>query len=908
MSASSDDRNLLFAVLAIQNDMLSKDQLIEGVQAWVEQKDQSLPKILVEKQFLSSYDLDLLELLVSRQIEKHSSLEKSILINDPTHLVETILKEVVSTGKDSKDHKQNSTRRTKHIDALSSTSRYEIIRKHAEGGLGEVFLARDRELNREVAIKEMKPKVSLFESNRLRFMLEAKVTGGLEHPGIVPVYSCGKNEEDSRPYYAMRFIRGETLRVAIRKFHQRTPGQYYANTFRQLIRRLIDVCNALAYAHSRGILHRDLKPSNIMLGNFGETLIVDWGLAKVLGSAEIASEPGALSFSPDLGSGSELSMAGVAIGTPSYMSPEQAQGNADNQHITSDIYSLGAILYVMLTDQPAFRVEELPETMQRIQVGDFPKPSEINATIPPTLEAICLKAMALRPRDRYSDSLAMASDLENWLADEAVTARRDEWTVRLFRWAKKHRVGVVSSVGILATAFIAITIATILIAQEQAKTIANLQKAEKVSSNALSLLNASDTHLAGFSNLDGTRTELLQLSTDVLRERAQRPERNIEDRVIAASIMKMTANSYRVLSNFVAAEPLYLDARQIVLELISEFPNRVSDRELLNMIEFEYASMLVTAGRLREAKSMILVVQERLQSSKEVPVSGIKLAHIYHLRAEISLRKGAYQESIDHCLNARRCFIPLMNLTGMGWLERPESQLLGSTMLAAPSLWERINPYDALVYAMTMEIHASALDELGRLDDALIQHAEVGRVTQMLFMKMVGGLTVRDLEAVRTGTRLSECQTMLRLISRGTSSASPMHERLGGNLNVAITILEALIPQLPKTPHLIQYNLAMGYRLRGEYLISRNQIAAAQSDLIRAEQLSRQLIQQANHVSRFHLGLAQTKLAQAQLQESKQQMDQAKRLRDQAKESAQEAKRLAPELMEIDQFLKQFEH
>src|SRR5262249_7865960 len=168
----------------------------------------------------------------------------------------------------------------------SSGLRFRILRPHAKGGLGEVFVALDSELNREVALKEIQPRFADHPEARTRFLLEAEITGGLAHPGIVPVYGLG-HYADGRPFYAMRFIQGDSLQDAITRLHQaevpdRDPGERTL-ALRGLLGRFIDVCEAVAYAHSRGVLHRDLKPGNVMLGKFGETLVVDWGLAKTVG-------------------------------------------------------------------------------------------------------------------------------------------------------------------------------------------------------------------------------------------------------------------------------------------------------------------------------------------------------------------------------------------------------------------------------------------------------------------------------------------------------------------------------------------------------------------------------------------------------------------------------------------------
>jgi serine/threonine protein kinase len=222
----------------------------------------------------------------------------------------------------------------------SSNTRYLVRRLHARGGLGKVSVAFDVELNREVAFKEMLDDVADRLDMQRRFVREAEVTSGLEHPGVVPIYGLGV-WPDGRPWSAMRLIAGEDLKAALANFHEQRSQRSWAErwrVFRSLLARFVNVCNTLAYAHSRGVVHRDLKPANIMLGWFGETLVLDWGLAALTGDQQEVENR----LRPALSGSADLTQVGVVLGTPAYMSPEQAAGETATP--ASDIYALGAIL------------------------------------------------------------------------------------------------------------------------------------------------------------------------------------------------------------------------------------------------------------------------------------------------------------------------------------------------------------------------------------------------------------------------------------------------------------------------------------------------------------------------------------------------------------------------------------
>jgi serine/threonine protein kinase/WD40 repeat protein len=447
------DRNLLFGILAVQMDFISRDALIVAMNTWVLDKAKPLGQILVEQAALTSRARDKLNEVVELHLEIHGGdPQKSLAAVSSIGSVRQELHKVVDAELQA-SLAQVSATRPKEEDpwaawgpAEGQTSvpgiRFRILHKHAEGGLGAVFVAHDEELHRQVALKEIKEKYADHAESRARFLREAEVTGRLEHPGIVPVYGLGCYP-DGRPFYAMRFIKGDSLRDTIQRFYtaeetNRDPGER-SLAFRELLGRFVDACNALAYAHARGILHRDVKPHNIMLGKYGETLVVDWGLAKVIGSREglVGSDEGTLQ--PASGEGTTPTQVGDVLGTPAYMSPEQAGGHLERLGPASDIYSLGATLYELLTGTEPVQGNDVVKILAKVKGGDWLPPRKVRKHVPPALDAICCMAMALRPEERYASVFDLAADIEHWLADEPVSAWSEPWTSRARRWLGRHR-------------------------------------------------------------------------------------------------------------------------------------------------------------------------------------------------------------------------------------------------------------------------------------------------------------------------------------------------------------------------------------------------------------------------------------------------------------------------------------
>ena len=371
---------------------------------------------------------------------------------------------------------------------------FENLRFHAQGGLGMVFEGSDVRLHRNVALKFMHSHLAEMPWARERFMLEAEITGRLDHPGIVPVHGLGMTVSQ-RPFYAMRFIRGETYDLAIHRYHNPLTPQSASDRsleFRGLLARFISVCNTLAYAHNCGIVHRDIKPDNIMLGRYAETLVVDWGLALAVDRDERAKKSGEATLMPNSGSQAGGSSGGPA-GTPAYMAPEQAR-DCDNVDRRADIYSLGVVLYKILCGQLPFKDANSPlQLMELLQRGNYPAPSEIDPNIPPAVEAICLRAMATQPEKRYDTALDLAADLEHWLADEPVSVYREPRLTRIFRWVKNHQRIVLAIAGVVLVALVSSLVSAIGLgsyAQTESQLRANAEEARQQSLRSATLLAA----------------------------------------------------------------------------------------------------------------------------------------------------------------------------------------------------------------------------------------------------------------------------------------------------------------------------------------------------------------------------------------------------------------------------------
>ncbi len=300
--------------------------------------------------------------------------------------------------------------------------RYELREPLGSGGMGAVYRALDCELDREVAIKIMHPVDADHpgESEAAsRTRREAQIIARLEHPGIVPVHDVGRLS-DGRVYYVMKLVRGARL--------DQSPVMQAALTER--LRVFERLCETIAFAHAHGVLHRDLKPQNVMIGSFGEVLVLDWGIARWHGAPEPEVQPDSPpSEAPVADTATRRTAAGVVMGTPAYMSPEQARGELDRVDERSDVFGLGAILHYLLTSAAP---------RQASGAAAAASPRQRDRRIAKRLDAICGKALRPEPAGRYATAGELAADIARFRDGQRVLAYREPWWERLARWCRRY--------------------------------------------------------------------------------------------------------------------------------------------------------------------------------------------------------------------------------------------------------------------------------------------------------------------------------------------------------------------------------------------------------------------------------------------------------------------------------------
>jgi len=354
---------------------------------------------------------------------------------------------------------------------------YEVGGEVARGGMGAVLRAKDLNIERTVAMKIVLDHRADDDDLVQRFQQEAKITGQLEHPNIVPVHDLAFDEQ-GHPFYTMKFVKGVTLQAVLEKIKDGDAATLTRYSLTQLLTIFQKVCDAVAYAHSKGVVHRDLKPPNIMVGDYGEVLVMDWGLAKVVSEQrpEVSGQPEAASHQPVLQSSviapqsAELTLAGTVMGSPQFMAPEQAAGKLDEIDARTDIFALGGILYNILTLHTTVSGDSIAEMLRKIREGEILPPTSYNSKtgrkkagtikvgnktfpyppliplrhcpggrIPESLAAVAMKALALRRDDRYPNVPELQADIAAYQGGFATGAENAGMAKQLWLLVKRHK-------------------------------------------------------------------------------------------------------------------------------------------------------------------------------------------------------------------------------------------------------------------------------------------------------------------------------------------------------------------------------------------------------------------------------------------------------------------------------------
>ena len=465
------ERNLLFGLIAAKWHGVDPDRLDAVVKQWQRHPESSLPKRVVAAGLLSERDGRLIWVLV-KQAEHYFEGDRRAALDafggeaEALQSMDSLARQTSRKGAAQQDFSQ--------VRAVEETpDRYALQRELGSGGMGRVLLVHDTYLGRDVALKEAladapeasRPELSPKSSPHLaRFLREARVTGRLDHPSIVPVHELGRRA-DGRLYYTMRLVPGRTLEQAVKE-----AGAWQERL--RLLPHFVDLCQAVAYAHSRGVLHRDLKPANVMIGEFGETVVLDWGLAKEVGEQE-AKDDGMVnrlrSMGLDVGASDEeaaKTAMGAVMGTPAYMSPEQARGDVESIDERSDVYALGAVLYELLTGQLPFADRRAAQVLHGVLHEEPPAVLSIEPNVPQELAAVCERAMQKQPEARYAHVRDLAEDIERFQSGRLVQTYAYGMRDHLRRFVMRNKAAVASGlVALLAVIVMALIAYSRVVAQ-----------------------------------------------------------------------------------------------------------------------------------------------------------------------------------------------------------------------------------------------------------------------------------------------------------------------------------------------------------------------------------------------------------------------------------------------------------
>ena len=570
---------------------------------------------------------------------------------------------------------------------------YQIEKLHAVGGLGCVYLAHDPDLNRRVAVKFPRGRRQTAAA-RARFEREARITSRLDHPGIVPVLTI-HNADDGLPWFAMRFIEGQTFQQAIDQCHRLPLGQRFRSSeFRTLLHRFQVVCDIAAYAHSQGVVHRDIKPGNILLGEFGETLLVDWGLAKVLNQPDDVVETDAITEESLPNVSAVETQPGQVIGTPAYASPEQLLGQSDRIGVSSDVFSLGATLYCILAGEHLLERMDLTKHLQRIQNNQLPHPRIYQPAVPIPLDAICRKALSIDPAQRYVSPQELSRDIEHYLADEPISIPGESWGARSSRWLRRHPVVVASTMAAILVGLIAAVMNSSLLREK------NRQLAKSLD---------DQLYLYGLSQDYGEAEQRMRVDY----------QRALETK---SQVLKaLQSLSDEAASTFPKRDEVYTAFNQPLREALwkrhheyAAFPgNNTENLYIRAMGHLHAGGLILSLGNFKDADDTLVAArQDPLKLQAILNLGNVTESEVHLLAARqdlLKLQVISQVDTFDHCL-AQCC-----SLLGLRH-ERTDPQLATGDFQEAIARFDMLLSHVAPSEALEIQLHrAEALNGLARL-------------------------------------------------------------------------------------------------------------------------------------------------------------------------------------------------
>jgi serine/threonine protein kinase len=496
----------------------------------------------------------------------------------------------------------NDLKHALNIEHDNTINRFSEVRTIGLGGIGSVLSGHESSLKRNIAIKILRPAYRSKKKFLNRFIREARATAQIEHPNIVPVHELGVMDELG-VYFTMKKVEGENLRTLIHKIKEGNPEYVAKYTRTRLLEIFIAACNGVAFAHSKGIVHRDLKPANIMVGDFGEVLVMDWGLVKYIGDNNLADEDHKIDLETniaDLGvrDDSMITLDGSISGTPAFMAPEQAGGRINEIDERSDLYSLGAILYTILTLKSSPFDEKLTtnEVLSHVVNNYFspPRKRSPKLKIPKELEAICLKAMRLNKADRYASVNDLIKDVRNFMENYPVKAYPVPLITRLAKLCRRRPL--VPSVLVVAI-FAFLTAMAMHYIESSTRTTSYLKFADySINQGNIYLVRARNTYM--------------NIQDGIIREEDEsHPERKYK---LYEDLTKLEAefnNQYDLAIEFLSrVEALGLKHEQITSNLAKIFKNRLEFSILTG--NYNETRKLIEMLRLRRRKAFYDIIEK----------------------------------------------------------------------------------------------------------------------------------------------------------------------------------------------------------------------------------------------------------------------------------------------------------